>query len=165
MFVGSPMAITMRARTLSVRRTLTGLSHEGPHVGVLNHLPKTSMPPLSLNMARMEPVRVIHPTSAERPAASMMTCSVNPSGTTAESSMYFHVSERATRAEAAPPNPLNKATSSGIPVISTLMAMMIPITEPTTRPAMMSSQFMPPDASCMSTMVVNTATSIPMAPY
>ena len=149
-----------------VSRTFTGLSHDGPHVGVLNHFPKISMPPLSLNMAKSEPVSVIHPTRAESPAATTITCKVRPVGSASVgSSMYFHVSERATRADAAPPNPLNKATSSGMPVISTLMAMMMPITEPTRSPAMMSSQFIPPAESCISMTVVMTATSIPMAPY
>ena len=63
----------MSAKTESTNNTLTGLSHVGPHVGVLNHFPKTEIPPLSLNIARIEPVSVIHPTRAERPAAIIMT--------------------------------------------------------------------------------------------
>ena len=58
-------------------------------------------------MASKEPVSVIHPTRAESPAATTTTCSVKPVGSAnVGSSMYFHVSERATRADAAPPNPL-----------------------------------------------------------
>ena len=80
------------------------------------------------------------------------------------SSMYFHDSDKATRADAAPPNPLNNATSSGIPVISTRTAIMIPITEPTTSPAIIRVHSAPP-AACILTTVVMTATNIPRAPY
>ncbi|CAI8306688.1 MAG: Uncharacterised protein [Euryarchaeota archaeon UBA443] len=144
--------------------TLSGLSHTGPQVGVLIHFPKMLTPPLSLNIARMEPVRVIQPTSAERPAATMIT--VNSSswvGTFAGSSTYFQISESATNADAAPPNPLNKATSSGIPVISTRIAIQRPMREPITRPEPIRTHSIPsPSPICR--MVVITATSIPSAP-
>ena len=45
----------------------------------------------------------------------------------------------ATRTEASPPNPLNRATNSGIEVIWILMANQIPIEEPRRNPARMSS--------------------------
>jgi len=87
-------------------------------------LPNISIPPLSLNIAKIEPVRVIQPTRAESPAATIKTSNSNPEGSNNSSfSIYFHDSDRATKADAAPPNPLNKATNSGIPVISTLTAM------------------------------------------
>ncbi len=167
MFRGSLIDIRMRAKTATVNMTFTGLSQEGPHVGVLNHFPKISTPPLSLSMARTEPVRVIHPTNAERPAATTTTCNVNPVGKARlASSIYFQDSESATKAEAAPPKPLKSATNSGIPVISTLIAMTRPMMEPMTIPAMMSSHSTPPvEENCMSTMVVMTATNIPNAPY
>ena len=160
------MDTTISASTVTVSKTFTGLSQDGPHVGVLNHFPKSSTPPLSLNIARMEPVKVIQPTKADNPAATMMTWRVRPVGrVSVGSSMYFHVSERATSAEAAPPNPLKRATSSGIPVISTFTAMTIPINEPRARPATINSHCKPPFDNCMSTTVVMTATSIPIAPY
>ena len=108
----------MRTATAITSKTLTGFSHGGPHVGVLIHLPKTLTPPLSLYIASNEPVSVIQPTSADRPAATMMTViSRFPVGMFDESSIYLQTSDKATSADAAPPNPLNSATSSGIPVI------------------------------------------------
>ena len=112
----------MRTATAITSKTLTGLSQAGPHVGVLIHLPNTLTPPLSLYIARREPVSVIQPTKADRPAATIVTVSSRPVGIVPPS-MYFWISERATSADAAPPNPLNNATSSGIPVISTRTAM------------------------------------------
>ena len=84
--------------------TFNGLSHTGPQVGVLIHLPKMLTPPLSLNIARMEPVSVIHPTSADKPAATIMTvnssCSIVV--TSDVPSMNLQISERATSADARP---------------------------------------------------------------
>ena len=78
-----------------------------------------------MNIAKIEPVRVIHPTKADRPAATIKTSNSNPEGSNKSSfSIYFHDSDSATKADAAPPNPLNSATNSGIPVISTLTAIM-----------------------------------------
>ena len=134
----------MRTATPTTIMTLTGFSQTGPHVGVLIHFPKMLTPPLSLNIARREPVSVIHPTSADKPAATMMTVISSWSvGTLEGSSMYLHTSERATSADAAPPNPLKRATSSGIPVISTRMAIHSPMSEPMTRPAPMSTHSIP----------------------
>ncbi len=146
-------------------RTLSGLSQTGPHVGVLIHFPKTLTPPLSLNIARMDPVRVIQPTRAESPAAIMMTvsssCSIAPESEVP--SMNLQISESATSADAAPPNPLNNATSSGIPVISTRIAIHKPIKDPITRPEPIKTHSIPsPSPIC--SMVVTTATSIPKAP-
>ena len=113
---------------------LTGLSQVGPHVGVRIHFPNTSIPPFNLYIASNEPVNVIQPTKADNPAAITATVVASP-GSGEVFSIHFHVSESATNADAAPPNPLNKATSSGIPVISTRLAMMKPIDEPINRPA------------------------------
>ena len=125
--------------------TFNGLSHTGPQVGVLIHFPKMLTPPLSLNIARMEPVSVIHPTSADKPAATIMT--VNSSCSiwvwSEVPSMNLQISERATSADAAPPKPLNKATSSGIPVISTRIAIQSPMREPITSPAPMRTHSIP----------------------
>ncbi len=101
---------------------MIGFSQEGPHVGVLIHFPNISTPPFNLYIASSEPVSVIHPTSADSPAATIATVAPNP-GSGDVFSIHFQVSDRATNADAAPPNPLNRATISGIPVISTLTAM------------------------------------------
>ncbi len=79
------------------------------------------MPPFSLYIASKEPESVIQPTNAERPAATIATVAPRP-GSGEVVSIHFHVSDSATSAEAAPPKPLNRATISGIPVISTLTA-------------------------------------------
>ena len=78
--------------------------------------------------------------------------------------MYLHVSDSATNADAAPPNPLNNATNSGIPVISTFTAITYPISEPMNSPAIISVHCASVSASCMSIIVVTTATNIPIAP-
>ncbi len=114
-------------------------------------------------MASRDPVSVIQPTSAERPAATIVTVSCSPTGNAAPS-IYLQVSDKATNAEAAPPKPLNNATNSGIPVISTLTAIQYPINEPVTKPAMIRVHSASASASCMSSMVVRTATNIPSAP-
>ena len=72
-------------------------------------------------------------------------------------------SESATKAEAAPPKPLNNATNSGIPVISTLTAIQYPIAEPRNIPAMISIHSAPPSKCILNTVVI-TATNIPSAP-
>ncbi len=111
----------MRANAAITNSIFTMLSQLGPQVGVLSHFPNTLIPPFNLYIARIEPVKVIHPTKADSPAATIVTLSSSPVGKFAPS-IYFHNSERATRADAAPPKPLNKATNSGIPVISTFTA-------------------------------------------
>ena len=88
-FVGSSILAIMRAMTPRNKSTLTGLSHVGPQVGVRIHFPKTSTPPLSLYIAKSEPVSVIHPTRAERPAATMVTVISRPVGIPDGSAMYF----------------------------------------------------------------------------
>ena len=143
--------------------TLTPFSQDGPHVGVRIHFPKSSMPPFSLYIAKMLPVKVTQPTSAERPAARTVTCSSSPSGTVLASSSHRHVSDSATSADAAPPKPLNSATISGIPVISTRTAMMYPIPPPRRMPPAISAHSIPVVNPICNT-VVRTATSIPMAP-
>ena len=115
-------------------------------------------------IARREPVSVIHPTRALSPAAPTATVAASP-GSGDVVSIHFQVSERATRADAAPPNPLNRATISGIPVISTLTAIMYPISEPIRIPAMISVHpTIPSGRKFMSTIVVTTAVAIPSIP-
>ena len=142
---------------------MTPFSQLGPHVGVFIHLPKISTPPFSFSIASNEPVSVIQPTSADSPAATMVTVSCKPVGN-AVPSIYLHVSDRATNADAAPPKPLNNATSSGIPVISTFTAIQYPIDEPIISPAIINVHSASPSANCISSIVVTTATSIPIAP-
>ena len=113
----------------------------------------------------MEPVRVIQPTSADSPAATIMTVnsSVPSTSTSLGVSMNLQISESATRADAAPPNPLKRATSSGIPVISTRTAIHRPMSDPITSPEPMRTHSIPsPRPICR--IVVTTATSIPSAP-
>ncbi len=144
---------------------MIGLSQAGPQVGVRIHLPKISTPPLSLSIASNEPVRVIQPTNAESPAATTTTSNSNPVGNNNSSdSMYFQDSDKATKADAAPPKPLNNATISGIPVISTRIAMYNPIREPKSKPEPIRIQPSIPSPNCISATVVRTATSIPIAP-
>jgi len=74
-------------------------------------------------------------------------------------------SEAATSAEAAPPNPLNNATISGMEVISTRLAITAPTMDPTANPAMISGHpRTPPSAPCMRTTVMITASSMPIEP-
>ena len=144
---------------------LTGFNQDGPQVGVRIHLPKISIPPLSLSIASKDPVRVIQPTNAESPAATTMTSSSRPVGiSSVSSSIYFQDSDRATKADAAPPNPLNKATISGIPVISTRTAITQPIKPPKSNPLPIKIQPSIPSPSSICRTVVRTATSIPIAP-
>ena len=63
----------------------------------------------------------------------------------------------ATTADAKPPEPLNSATISGMPVIGTRLAAIRPISPPTTKPAMMIGQSIP----ALLTSVVTTAINIP----
>ncbi len=108
---------------------------------------------------------VIHPTNADSPAATIATVAPNPGAGDAVS-IHFHVSDRATSADAAPPNPLNRATISGIPVISTFTAMMYPITEPISIPEPINVQpTIPSGKKFMSMIVVTTAIAIPSIPY
>ena len=101
---------------------LIGFNQVGPQVGVRIHLPKTSTPPFNLYIASKEPVSVIQPTREDKPTATTVTVAASP-GSGDVFSIHSQASESATRADAAPPKPLNKATISGIPVISTLAAM------------------------------------------
>ena len=145
--------------------TLTGFSQLGPHVGVRIHFPNISTPPFSLNIASNDPVRVIQPTNADSPAATIITSNSKPVGNSSvSSSMYFQDSERATKADAAPPKPLNKATISGIPVISTRTAMIQPINAPRSKPLPIKIQPSIPSPNSICRTVVRTATNIPMAP-
>ena len=144
---------------------LTGFSQPGPQVGVLIHFPNTSIPPFNLYIASKDPVNVIHPTKADNPAATMVTVAPKP-GDGAVVSIHFQHSESATSADAAPPNPLKRATISGIPVISTFTAIMYPIIEPTAIPATIRVQLIIPSwPKFMSAIVVITATNIPNIPY
>ena len=146
-------------------KAFTGLSQVGPHVGVLIHLPKISTPPLSLYIAKRDPVSVIQPTNAESPAATIATVAPRP-GSGEVVSIHFHVSDSATSADAAPPKPLNSATNSGIPVISTLTAMMYPISEPIRIPEPIKVHpTIPSGRKFMCTIVVTTAIAIPSIPY
>ncbi len=72
-------------------------------------------------------------------------------------------SDRPTKADAAPPNPLNKATNSGISVISTLVAINTPINPPITNPEIINSS---PNISSETifAIVTKTARNIPYAP-
>ena len=66
----------------------------------------------------------------------------------------------ATKAEAPPPNPLKRATSSGMAVRGTLSAAATPTTEPMAMPTRMSSKL----TICRTSNVAVTAISIPVAP-
>ncbi len=85
-------------------------------------------------MASKLPVRVTHPTKADSPIAIQATYNSRPSGRSF-SLILLNTSDAATSALAAPPNPLNKATISGIPVICTLTAIRYPINPPIASPA------------------------------
>jgi hypothetical protein len=86
-------------------------------------LPVSVMAPMMMDSAMVT-------ADAAPPVTSAATvCSAVPTSTTSA-----HTTERATSAELAPPRPLRSATSSGISVISTRLAMMAPIRLPATRP-------------------------------
>ena len=92
--------------------------------------------PLSLRKATRLPLNVTPPMSSE---SAIITAAVVPivSATVPvapASTVSSHCVETATRAEAAPPKPLNRATISGICVICTRTAQNQPTTEPTTSP-------------------------------
>ena len=97
---------------------------EGITVCFLNIFPE------SLPQATTEPVKVIAPTAIVSPPVNVENAS-KPSSTCA----LLANSAIATKSEERPPKPLNKATSSGIPVISTFLDHMAPIIPPTTIPA------------------------------
>ena len=88
----------IRTKTATTNKTFTILSHGGPHVGVLSHFPNISTPPFSLYIASKEPVRVIQPTNADKPAATIVTVSSSPVGNVLASLMYLVTSESATKA-------------------------------------------------------------------
>ena len=114
-------------------------------------------------MATREPVRVTQPTIPERPMATQTAYSSIPASGTFPCSNLPSTSESATKADAPPPKPLKSATNSGIPVISTLVAIRAPIIAPMARPPTISSQPIIP-SDCILTRVTTTARSIPIEP-
>ena len=82
--------------------------------------------PCNLANATKLPVRVIAPIAAEKPTDTSVSIAIE---------VVERNSAAATNAEAAPPNPLNAATSCGMPVISTRFASSTPMAPPTTSPA------------------------------
>ena len=166
-FSGSLTVITTKANEAIKRPTLTKFSHGGPQVGKRTHFLVRGIvkPPFNLNMATKEPVRVIHPTRPESPIAIQIAQRLSISVGTSPVLILAKTSDSATNALAAPPKPLNIATNSGIPVISTLTAIQAPMTEPRTRPPTNSSQpIIPFPDACILTRVVITAKSIPAEP-
>ena len=116
--------------------------------------PRSDRTSWSLAKATSEPVSVTMPMSAVSAAATANWSSTRPSSTTSRNDAP------ATSTEAPPPNPLNRATSCGIPVICTRTARTAPIAEPTTRPATSTRK----STIDRSSRVARTATSIPDAP-
>ena len=108
----------------------------------------------SLAKATSEPVRVTTPMSAVIAAAIANWLSTRPSSTTARNDAP------ATSTDAPPPNPLNRATSCGMPVICTRTARTAPMAEPTTSPASSTRK----STIDRSSSVARMATSIPEAP-
>ena len=105
-------------------------------MGVRYHVPKISTPPFNFIIASKLPVKVTQPTKAESPIAIHATLSSNqPKSLHSPLSINLKTSEAATRALAAPPKPLKRATISGIPVICTLTAITYPIKAPNPSPA------------------------------
>ena len=70
----------------------------------------------------------------------------------------------ATTAEARPPEPLNRATISGMPVIGTFLAAYKPIKPPTTNPAMITPKLMPASLTSVTTIAINMPTAATMLP-
>ena len=128
---GSFTKATVKTTTNATKSTLTTFSHAGPQVGAAHHFPKMDTPPNNFNTASNEPVRVHQPMMAENPAAPNAMVLVKGSGrASSDASTNFQHSAEATSAEAAPPKPLNSATSSGIEVVLALHASMRPIKAP-----------------------------------
>ncbi len=94
--------------------------------------------PLSLRKAIRLPLKVTAPTSTDRKAVTPASAPRSSPGVPARpgSTISSHRIEQATSAEAPPPKPLNRATISGIAVISTLSAATVPTRPPTMRPVM-----------------------------
>ena len=89
--------------------------------------------PWSLAMATIEPVKVIAPTNTDTTIDTTATRSEPPaSGNSA--------TPRATSSEDMPPQPLNRATVSGMEVIGTRCAVMAPRIPPARVPAMIQIQ-------------------------
>ena len=116
--------------------------------------PRNDRTSWSLANATSEPVRVTMPMSAVSAAATASWSSTRPLSTTSRNDAP------ATSTDAPPPNPLNRATSCGIPVIRTRTARTAPIAEPTTSPASSTRK----STIDRSSRVASTATSIPEAP-
>ena len=74
--------------------------------------PGVSIQPWSLPMATIEPLKVIAPTNTE---ITIEICSTRPGAPPG----LYSATPRATSSEAMPPQPLNRATVSGMAVIGT----------------------------------------------
>ena len=106
---------------------------------------------------------MMQPTIPESPIATQTAYNSTPASGIFPCCNLPRTSERATNADAPPPNPLNRATSSGIPVISTLVAIRAPMMAPMARPPTINSQPMMP-SDCILASVTRTARNIPIAP-
>ena len=128
---GSFTKATVKTTTNATKSTLTTFSHAGPQVGAAHHFPKMDTPPNNFNTASNEPVRVHQPMMAENPAApNAMVLEKGSGRASSDASTNFQHSAEATSAEAAPPKPLNSATSSGMEVVLALQASTRPIKAP-----------------------------------
>ena len=111
------------------------------------------MKPLNLPKAIKLPVKVSAPINTLSPMET------KPVVSKLKISGFRANSPQATRAEAAPPKPLNTATNSGIAVICTFLASNRPIRPPTTIPPTINSN----STMSWSNKVTSTPISIPIA--
>ncbi len=94
--------------------------------------PGVSSQPWSLAIATIEPLKVMAPTNTETAIDTRATMSASPASKRA--------TPTATSREAMPPQPLNRATVSGMAVIGTRRAVTRPASPPAALPAAIHSQ-------------------------
>ena len=110
-----------------------------------------SSQPCSLAIATIEPLKVIAPTNTE--------ITIEMRATRSACSFWNRATPRATSSDAMPPQPLNRATVSGMAVIGTRWAVIRPAMPPAAVPAAIHSQAVGPGWSCSS----SPTTARPMA--
>ena len=97
-----------------------------------------SSQPCSLPMATTEPLKVIAPTNTDTTIEMASTRTPLPSPSLPAAGT--RATPRATSSEDMPPQPLNRATVSGMAVIGTFCEVMAPSKPPTRVPTMIHSQ-------------------------